>query len=252
MRKILFRLDDVCPKMDHSKFDRIKDLFMKYNVHPIIGVVPECKDNMLNIDDEDPLFWEKVAELQKLGWTVAMHGCFHEYVTHSNGLISNGKKSEFAGLSYEEQIKKIKYGKNVLEKNGIKVDVFMAPSHSYDKNTIKALKTCGFRYVTDGLTNRPYEYMGLTFVPCKESKIIRTNRFSTVCLHTNTAANERFSEIEKLLKEQREEAYIDFYQAAQLKKQSYWLSRIKELLFYVKKYYIINGIYILYKKIKKD
>lgn len=65
MRKILIRLDDICPKMDHSKFDKFKDLFTKYNVHPIIGVVPDCKDNLLNINDEDPLFWEKIKDLQK-------------------------------------------------------------------------------------------------------------------------------------------------------------------------------------------
>ncbi len=252
MRKILIRLDDICPRMNHSKFDKFKDLFIKYNVHPIIGVVPECKDKLLNIDDEDPLFWEKIAEFQKLGWTIAMHGCFHEYVTASNGLLSNSRRSEFAGLSYEEQLEKIKYGKNLLEKKGIKVDVFMAPSHSYDKNTIKALKKCGFRYVTDGLTNHPYKYMDMVFVPCKESKLIKTNRFSTVCLHTNTATNERYFELEKYLKEEREQSFIDFYQAAQLKKESYWLARIEEVFFYIKKYYIVNIAYILYKKFKKD
>jgi hypothetical protein len=52
MRKILFRLDDICPKMNHAKFNQFKDLFMKYNVHPIIGVVPECRDDLLNIDEK--------------------------------------------------------------------------------------------------------------------------------------------------------------------------------------------------------
>lgn len=252
MRKILIRLDDICPKMDHSKFDKFKDLFIKYNVHPIIGVVPDCKDNLLNIDDEDPLFWDKIKDLQKKGWTIAMHGCFHQYVTSSKGLLSSHKRSEFAGLSYEEQLKKIKYGSILLKNKGIQVDVFMAPSHSYDKNTIKALKACGFKYITDGLTNHPYEYMGMIFVPCKESKLIKTNRFSTVCLHTNMATNDRYLEIENYLKKEGNRSFINFYQATEMKKKSYWLSRIEELLFYVKEYYIINFVYILYKKVKKD
>ena len=59
-------------------------------------------------------------------------------------------------------------------------------------------------------------------------------------------------EIENYLKKEGNTSFINFYQATELKKKPYWLSRIEELLFYVKKYYIINFVYILYKKVKKD
>lgn len=252
MQNILFRLDDICPRMGSAQFNRIKDIFFQYNVHPIIGVVPDCKDETLNIDKEDPEFWDKIRELQNLGWTVAMHGCFHVYVTKSNGLISHGAKSEFAGLPYKEQYEKIQLGKEILGNKGITTDVFMAPSHSYDKNTLKALKKAGFKYVTDGLTNHPYKFMGLLFVPCKESKLVSVDRLSTVCLHTNTAAEERFTEIERYLSEKGIDNVVSFYQAAQLQPKHYCISRLEEIIFYIKKYYIVNTAYVLYKRIKRD
>ena len=177
-RKIVFRMDDICPQMDHGRFDRVRQIFDRYDVKPIIGVVPECKDPLLNVDKEDPHFWEMIKQSQQSGWTIAMHGCFHEYVTKENGLLSHSRSSEFAGLSYEEQYRKLEYGRDKLKEYGIETDVFMAPSHSFDKTTIRALKDLGFRCVTDGLTARPYTYMGMLFVPCMEGKIVAARRFS--------------------------------------------------------------------------
>ncbi|MBO5868921.1 MAG: DUF2334 domain-containing protein [Oscillospiraceae bacterium] len=138
-RQIVFRLDDICPQMDHAKFHRMRKIFEEYGVKPIIGVVPDCKDPLLNCSEEDPDFWEMIRSLQADGWTIAMHGCYHLYVTKSSGLLSNGRRSEFAGLSYEEQYRKLEYGRDKLREHGIETDVFMAPSHSFDKKTIKAL-----------------------------------------------------------------------------------------------------------------
>ena len=54
--------------------------------------------------------------------------------------------------------------------SGIQADIFMAPGHTYDKNTLKVLKECGFTHVTDGFWKTPYLRQGLTFLPISEKK----------------------------------------------------------------------------------
>lgn len=248
-RKILFRLDDVCPRMNHGKFNRMKEMFLRYNVKPIIGVVPECRDDTLNCDEEDIHFWEKMKELQNLGWTIAMHGCFHSYVTKSNGILSHGFQSEFSGLSYQEQYEKLEYGVKILESHGISTDVFMAPSHSYDRNTLRALKTLGFQYITDGLTAFPYRYMGLLFIPCIDPKITNKKRFSTVCYHTNEAKEARYVETEAVLTAYRDQV-ISFEDAKQLQVMPYWKAKVEEVIRYIHKYILIGTVWEFYKRVK--
>lgn len=246
-RKVIIRMDDICPCMKKEPFERMQNILDKYEATAIIGVVPECRDPKLNIEAEDPFFWKKIKELQEKGWTVAMHGCFHEYVTKNNGYLSDNNSSEFAGLSYEKQLAKLQYGKNKLKENGIETDVFMAPSHSYDKNTLCALRELGFKYITDGLTSRPYMHFDLVFIPCIESKITKAKRLMTVCYHTNTIAEERFIETEKLLKEYRDQV-ISFSDAYTMPRRSYAIARFEELLRWIWKYrikriayHIMNG-----------
>ena len=58
--------------------------------------------------------------------------------------------SEFAGLGFEQQFAMLEKGKAILESHGIKTDIFMAPAHSYDRNTLNALQKLGFTKMTDG------------------------------------------------------------------------------------------------------
>lgn len=245
-RKIVIRMDDICPRMKKIPFQRMRGLLESYGATAIIGVVPECRDDSLNLEDEDPYFWNMISGLQKKGWTIAMHGCFHQYVTNSNGMISNNKRSEFAGLSYDEQYEKLKYGKQKLQDHGIVTDVFMAPSHSYDKNTLLALKNLGFRYITDGLTSKPYEFNGLTFIPCIESKIKKCNRLSTVCYHTNMIMEQRYEETEELLKNNRADV-ISFSDACKLPKENYIFLRVEEIVRWIWKYKVIGTIYSAFR-----
>lgn len=248
-RKVIIRMDDICPQMKRAPFYRMKDLLDRYNAKAIIGVVPDCKDQSLNLEDEDPEFWHMIKELQNNGWTIAMHGCYHVYVTKENGYISDNKRSEFAGLSYQQQLEKIQYGKEKLREEGIITDVFMAPSHSYDKNTLLALKAAGFRYITDGLTSKPYEHMGLVFIPCIEPKIINANRLMTVCYHTNMIAESRYKETEELLKAHRDEV-ISFSDAYDLPRVPYMIARVEEYLRWIWKYRVKASLYRLWVKMK--
>lgn len=75
-------------------------------------------------------------------------------------------RSEFAGLPLDEQKRKIGDGVALLREQGIEPRVFFAPSHTFDENTLAALRECsGIRLISDTVANAPYNKAGFTFVP---------------------------------------------------------------------------------------
>lgn len=163
--RIAIRMDDITPGMDWEKFGRIKDLLDEADVLPLIGVVPDCRDPKLAIDPERTDFWSYVKELQEKGWTIAMHGLHHVYTTKDGGLFPLNRQSEYASLPLEAQTSMIREGKQILAGHGIYTDLFMAPAHAYDENTLQALLANGFTRMTDGYGRSPYRYRGMTFYP---------------------------------------------------------------------------------------
>lgn len=194
--QIMFRLDDISPDMDWDKFNCVKSIFQKNSVMPLIGVVPENRDDTLHMQDCNEKFWEEIEMLQECGWKVAQHGTYHQYTTGDSGILGINPFSEFAGLPYEEQRNILQTGKSILESNNVYTDIFMAPGHTFDKNTLKALKDCGFKTVTDGLYKRPYKYRGLLFLPCRLQGYRVTKGVETICLHTNHMSEKDFRQLE--------------------------------------------------------
>ena len=213
---ITIRLDDITPDMDWSKFNTVKEILDKHQVKPLIGIVPDNGDSKLKLNDSRADFWDYVKELQDNGWTVAMHGLNHLYTTKKGGLFPLNMKSEFAGLDYATQDSMIKKGKEILESHGIHTDMFMAPSHSYDKNTLKALKANGFTKVTDGFGKKPYKRAGITFYPIsmQKSKSIKdsSNGITTFVYHANTMECKDFQSFEKLFEKTTVVSYSDFFE----------------------------------------
>ena len=197
----MFRMDDITADMDWDKFNQIRDIFEKYNVQPLLGVVPMNRDSKLSIGQKKEDFWEIIRSLQKQGWKVAQHGTYHEYITNDGGLLGLKKSSEFAGLSYEMQLGKLQKGKQYLEEQGIFSDVFMAPGHTFDRNTVKALYNLGFRIITDGLYHKPYFYGGILFIPCRLQEYRNVKGIDTICLHSNNMTDKQIKELETFCKQ---------------------------------------------------
>jgi predicted deacetylase len=171
----------------------------------MLGVVPESLDARLMINAPHKDFWQEMSELQEAGWGLAMHGFHHVYTTRNGGMFPLNRQSEFAGLPFEQQDEMIRAGKKILRKNGIVTDFFMAPSHSYDMNTLRALEKNGFRRITDGFGTRPYNYQGLTFYPIsyKRSRSLNSDREGTVTFvyHANTMDEEEFRDLSAMLRD---------------------------------------------------
>ena len=170
---LTLRLDDITPCMDMGKFTQFCDMMDRHGIRPLLGVVPDPKDPSLDYtagNATDPAqrtedFYRMLKDLQAKGYSIAMHGLTHVYETKEGGLFPLNKQSEFAGRPYEEQADMIRKGREILLSHGIETDVFMAPSHTFDRNTIRALLDNGFTAMTDGFGTRPYRYLGMKFYP---------------------------------------------------------------------------------------
>jgi hypothetical protein len=63
----------------------------------------------------------------------------------------------------------------------------MAPSHSFDANTLKALKALDFKALTDGYGFYAYDLEGLVALPQLLSRPLGLGfGVETICLHANT------------------------------------------------------------------
>lgn len=198
----IVRFDDVCPTMDREQFNKAFALMDKEGIKPLLGVIPNNQDHSLFKEEVNSKFWEEIKSLQDKGYDIAMHGYSHVYDQFSpKTLICGRKHSEFAGNTYQNQFIKIKKGKEILESHGIYTDVFFAPAHTYDKNTLKALSANGFKYISDGLSNKPYKQNGVICVPCKRFGIPATkNGILVAVCHPNEWSSFNASQgYEKLL-----------------------------------------------------
>lgn len=203
-QKYLIRLDDACPTMNKNKWGRIEDILGRYGVKPMVGIVPNNKDENLKQDIPDPVFWEKAREWQKKGWSIAIHGYDHCYISQEGlkGLNPLWERSEFAGLPLEKQKEKIRQGIAVLRKQNLRPQFFFAPSHTFDKNTLTALKNeSDIRIISDTIATKPYKENGFVFIPqigghCSEMKI---SGIWTFCLHPNTMTEENFAQTESFI-----------------------------------------------------
>lgn len=201
--KITVRMDDITPDMDWEKFYRFKSILDREGIKPLIGVVPDNKDEKLKKNAPREDFWDYIRDLQQQGWVVAMHGFNHVYTTREPGMFPIGDKSEFAGIPYARQDDMIREGKRILRSHGIVTDFFMAPSHSYDKSTLKALRKNGFHRITDGFGEAPYELEGMIFYPIskrkKDSLESKKEGIVTFVYHTNSMTDKDFENFGKHL-----------------------------------------------------
>ncbi|MBQ3789785.1 MAG: DUF2334 domain-containing protein [Lachnospiraceae bacterium] len=205
--RIGVRLDDIAPEMNRDAFERMIGILKKHQALPLLGVIPDCRDEKIRDMEgvekiEEETFWDRIRELRDEGAVIAMHGCHHVYTTTNGGLFPLNRQSEFAGLPFEEQMQLLKEGLEILKKQELSTEIFMAPAHSYDDNTLKALKECGFKQVTDGFGREPYRYRDLTFYPLALSKKRAAagsgSGSVTIVYHVNTMKDADFDAAEAL------------------------------------------------------
>jgi predicted deacetylase len=202
----LVRLDDASEYLEQKKWDQIEIILDRYAIKPIVGVIPNNRDpKLVSMRETDHLFWEKVVKWQKKGWTIAMHGFDHVYITKEGGINPVNNKSEFAGVSLEMQIQKINSAWKIFESHNIEPKIFFAPSHTYDLNTLIALKSeTPIRIISDSVANDSYCENGFYFIPQQIGHARKLPfRIVTFCLHPNIMSEEDFEKMERFFKKNK-------------------------------------------------
>ena len=210
MNKYLIRLDDACRTMDARKWQRIEDILDSFGVKPMVGVIPANNDTKQMIDASDDVFWAKVKDWEKKGWAIALHGYDHCFISDAgmNGLNPMWKRSEFAGVPLKVQKEKIRMGVTIFRDNGIDSKYFFAPAHTYDENTLRALREeSNIRIISDTIATKTYRKGDFIFIPqlgghCAEMKI---PGIWTFCLHPSAMKDEDFVATEKFLQAHKQE-----------------------------------------------
>ena len=191
------RFDDINPRMNWRKFFTIKKVLEKYNIKSILGVIPKCEDKFLEVERVYPGYYESLRRFDKYGDTIAQHGYEHLYNSKSPGFYGNSSNSEFAGNSYKNQLNKLSKGKEILKKESLWSPVFMAPNHSFDHITIKALKKLNFKIILDGFSISPFSKYNLDFIPQISSRPLPCYLpiLSQLCVHINTISEKELNQL---------------------------------------------------------
>ena len=198
----LIRLDDASDHMNTERWDRVERMLDEQGVKPLVGIIPVNRDPMLLKFPEDPGFWAKANRWQAKGWRIALHGYEHLYNTDCAGINPVHSRSEFAGLPLEVQREKIREGVRLLKERGLEPTAFFAPSHTFDWNTLEALRLeSDIRVISDTVANDTYCRRGFTFIPQQAGRVRKLPfKTSTICLHPNFATSEELEEIDTFLK----------------------------------------------------
>lgn len=197
----VIRLDDASEYLNKDNWKTIEKILLKYNVKPIVGIIPKNEDPSLKKYNKDKDFWENAKKWEKNGWIIALHGYNHVYITKDGGINPVQRRSEFAGVDYATQSYKIIEGLKILDEHELKPKVFFAPSHTFDKNTLRALKdNSQIRIISDTIANDVYFKDGFYFLPVQSGKVRNLNfKFTTFCYHPNEMNENDFKQLEEFL-----------------------------------------------------
>ena len=189
----LVRFDDICPTMNWSAWETIEAHLQRHAVKPILAVVPDNQDPKLMVDPPRENFWDRVRQWQAQGYTIALHGYQHRYVNRNPGLMRLTPQSEFAGLPAAEQEAKLRAALAIFAREGVRVDAWVAPSHSFDRATVGILARLGISVISDGLWHRPFtDGQGTTWIPQQLWAFrARPEGVWTVCCHHNDWSERR-------------------------------------------------------------
>lgn len=229
------RLDDACERRDVELWNRMELMLDTYNIKPLVGVIPQCEDTKMDKYNEDTLFWERVEEWVRKGWSIALHGYSHVCETEEGGINPVNKRSEFAGVSLEAQKEKIRKGMEIFRLHGIVPQVFFAPSHTFDENTIEAIKQCSeIRIISDTIASRPYNKQGITFVPQQSGQVrwIPLNSV-TFCYHPNTMQESDFQKLEHFIKKYRK--HFRPYVISKTERKMNWFDKVLQHIYFLRR-----------------
>jgi len=204
--RYLLRLDDACPTWDAVRWERVLALADECGIRPILGVLPDNRDPDLVRGAADADFWPRMRELAAQGATIALHGYRHLAAYKGGGLLPLHVWTEFAGAPLATQQAWITQGLHLLRAQGLAPELWIAPCHGQDRNTLRALRASGITALSDGLASVPYRRGGIVWVPQQLwTPMEKGSGLWTILLHPNTATDQEIEALGNFLRAHREE-----------------------------------------------
>lgn len=196
----LLRLDDLCPTMDRERWGWFAELIARYELKPILAVVPENRDPELVRDEPDAGFWHTMRRMEGAGAATGLHGLRHRCQARGRSLVPMHGLSEFAGVAYAVQREWIGAGLQILRSHWLEPRVWVAPRHGFDAMTCRALRESGLEVVSDGWARRPFRRHGLTWIPQQLwGPVEKADGIWTICVHPNTASEKDVEGLRRFL-----------------------------------------------------
>ena len=207
---VVVRYDDYMLKPDTIQ-EKIVELFNKYNIPIVLGVIPCDEEESYVIVDGDYL--SLLKELNNKGVVeIALHGLTH--TLHNDG--------EFIGIPLAEQKRMLSKGKKILDSLFSQVVTFIPPWNKYDSNTLIALQQLGFKCISSCLTiGQPLENPYLQYYPHTVDnmtdflKAIKDNKnrdcIIILMIHQYDFKEENsIHELDLLLSDLKQRSYVNF------------------------------------------
>jgi len=196
--RFIIRWDDISPYQDGNKIRSLIDLFVKYDIPAVLGVIPENHDETIKfVSRNETEYVNQLQELESAGWEIAQHGYRHIKHNDNGGILGLNRASEFAGRSLDDQLADIESGKKILTDYGFNPVTFIPPWHSYDKSTLMALEKAGFKIISDGIFLYPRRAGKLLQLPqifwSAPSRIRVLDQIGsvfTICLHPQSITDD--------------------------------------------------------------
>lgn len=201
--RYLLRLDDACPTIRSERWDRLEALFDELGIRPIVAIVPDNQDPDLQLAPADPGFWDRARRWQRSGWTIGLHGFRHILrECRAPQYLPFHPRSEFAGVALDVQGERLRLGWKMLADEGLPPSVWVAPAHSFDRDTLRALASeTPIRIVSDGIARDHYFADGFHWLPQQLWALApKSSGLWTVCLHPNSMNDADFAALSAQLR----------------------------------------------------
>lgn len=237
MSQYLLRLDDASDFMDVKKWQRMEDLLDQYEIKPLVGIIPDNQDpSLVKTYEQDTTFWDKTVRWKEKGWELALHGCYHKYMTEDGGINPVNRRSEFAGVSLNEQKKMIRHGVDILKSHDIVPRAFFAPSHTFDENTLVALREeSDIRVISDTIANDVYFERGFYFVPQQSGRVRKLPfKVCTFCYHPNMMKDADFDQLDAFL-ESMGDKFETYNGIKMVKRDLMWFDKFLRKIYFMRR-----------------
>ena len=214
--------------------ERFLSLLERYEIAPILAVVPDNQDSELKLRLPDPEFWSRMRAREAAGATIAMHGYRHLCTSRGRSLVHLHNETEFTGVSESQQREWIHRGLEILRGQDLNPRLFVAPRHGFDRNTLRALACEGLGVLSDGFAIRPFTRHKVLWIPQQLwEPAEKSTGLWTICIHTNTATTALEDKLETFLRSNaRQFTTFNKVIAENIPDDLHWSERIAESIAY--------------------